>query len=63
MERESIVQYIGYCSDEERRTDKKLYSAYDVEYPLGLCRTQSGKNSVSEYAGVVPLQIWRSGIR
>lgn len=33
-ERESIVQYIGYCSDEERRTDKKLYSAYDVEYPL-----------------------------
>lgn len=29
-----LVQYIGYCSDEERRTDKKIYSAYDVEYPL-----------------------------
>ena len=33
-ERESIVQYIGYCSDEEKRTSKKLYSSYDVEYPL-----------------------------
>lgn len=33
-ERESIVQYIGYCSDEEQRTDKKLYSSYEVEYPL-----------------------------
>ena len=31
---EDIVQYIGYCSDEEKRTDKKLYSTYDVEYPL-----------------------------
>ena len=31
---EDIVQYIGYCSDEERRTGKKLYSTYDVEYPL-----------------------------
>lgn len=29
-----IVQYIGYCADEEKRTDKKLYSSYDVEYPL-----------------------------
>lgn len=29
-----IVQYIGYCSDEEQRTDKKLYSSYDVSYPL-----------------------------
>ena len=34
MERESIVQYIGYCADEEKRTGKPLYSAYDVEYPL-----------------------------
>lgn len=33
-ERESIVQYIGYCSDEEKRTNKKLYSSYDVSYPL-----------------------------
>lgn len=33
-ERESIVQYIGYCADEEQRTSKKLYSSYDVEYPL-----------------------------
>ena len=33
-ERESIVQYIGYCSDEEKRTSKKLYSSYDVAYPL-----------------------------
>lgn len=31
---ESIVQYIGYCSDEEKRTGKKLYSSYDVSYPL-----------------------------
>lgn len=29
-----IIQYIGYCSDEEKRTGKKLYSSYDVEYPL-----------------------------
>ena len=29
-----IVQYIGYCSDEEKRTNKKLYSSYDTEYPL-----------------------------
>ena len=34
MERESIVQYIGYCADEEKRTGKKLYSAYDTIYPL-----------------------------
>lgn len=33
-ERERIVQYIGYCSDEEKRTSKKLYSSYDVSYPL-----------------------------
>ena len=33
-ERESIVQYIGYTVDEVRRTSKKLYSSYDVEYPL-----------------------------
>jgi len=33
-ERESIVQYIGYCSDEETRTNKKLYSYYNVQYPL-----------------------------
>lgn len=29
-----IVQYIGYCADEEQRTSKKLYSSYDVSYPL-----------------------------
>lgn len=29
-----IIQYIGYCADEEKRTSKKLYSSYDVEYPL-----------------------------
>lgn len=29
-----IVQYIGYCADEDKRTSKKLYSSYDVEYPL-----------------------------
>lgn len=33
-ERESIVQYIGYCSDEANRIGRKLYNAYDVEYPL-----------------------------
>lgn len=33
-ERESIEQYIGYCADEEKRTDKKLYSSFDVSYPL-----------------------------
>ena len=31
---EDIVQYIGYCADEEQRTSKKLYSSYDVSYPL-----------------------------
>ena len=31
---ESIVQYIGYCSDEEKRTSKKLYHSYEVAYPL-----------------------------
>ena len=30
----AIIQYIGYCADEVKRTSKKLYSAYDVEYPL-----------------------------
>lgn len=34
MERESIIQYIGYCADEEKRTSGKLYSSYDAEYPL-----------------------------
>ena len=28
------MQYIGYCADEEKRTNKKLYATYDVEYPL-----------------------------
>lgn len=28
------MQYIGYCSDEEKRTGKKLYSSYETEYPL-----------------------------
>ena len=31
---ENLVQYIGYCSDEEKRSSKKLYAAYDVECPL-----------------------------
>lgn len=31
---EDIIQYIGYCVDEVKRTSKKLYSTYDVEYPL-----------------------------
>ena len=31
---ENITQYIGYCSDEEQRTGKKLYNSYDVSYPL-----------------------------
>jgi hypothetical protein len=31
---EDIVQYIGYCADEEQRSSKKLYSSYDVSYPL-----------------------------
>ena len=31
---ESIIQYIGYCADEEKRTNKKLYSSFEVEYPL-----------------------------
>lgn len=31
---EEIIQYIGYCSDEVKRTGKKLYSFADVEYPL-----------------------------
>ena len=33
-ERESIIQYIGYCADEGKRTSGKLYSSYDAEYPL-----------------------------
>lgn len=33
-ERESIWQYIGYCADEEKRTNKKLYSSFKVSYPL-----------------------------
>lgn len=28
------MQYIGYCSDEEKRTGKKLYSSYETSYPL-----------------------------
>lgn len=31
---ENIVQYVGYCADEEQRTSKKLYSSYAVSYPL-----------------------------
>lgn len=31
---DKIVQYIGYCADEVKRTSKKLYSYYDTEYPL-----------------------------
>ena len=34
LERESIVQYIGYCANETKRTGKKLYSSYETEYPL-----------------------------
>lgn len=31
---EKIIQYIGYTSDEKKRTNKKLYSSFCVEYPL-----------------------------
>lgn len=31
---DEIIQYIGYCADEEKRTSKTLYSYFDVEYPL-----------------------------
>lgn len=31
---EEIVQYIGYCSDEEKRISKKLYSSFETKYPL-----------------------------
>jgi len=31
---EDIIQYVDYCADEVKRTSKKLYHAYDVEYPL-----------------------------
>ena len=33
-ERESIIQYIGYCADEDKRTSRKLYSSYESSYPL-----------------------------
>lgn len=33
-ERESIIQYVGYCVDEEKRTSRELYSSYETEYPL-----------------------------
>lgn len=32
--KEELVQYIGYCADEKKRTNKQLYSAYKTEYPL-----------------------------
>lgn len=31
---EEITQYIGYCCDETKRTNKKLYSSYEAIYPL-----------------------------
>ena len=31
---EKIVQYIGYCADEDCRINKKLYHSFSVEYPL-----------------------------
>lgn len=31
---DKIVQYIGYCSDEEKRSSRDLYSTGDTEYPL-----------------------------
>lgn len=31
---EHIIQYVGYCSDEIKRSDKKLYTTGDTEYPL-----------------------------
>ena len=34
MEREHIIQYVGYCSDEAKRSGRKLYSTGDTEYPL-----------------------------
>ena len=33
-EDDTIIQYVGYCADEEKRTNKKLYSSFEVEYPL-----------------------------
>lgn len=31
---DDITQYIGYCSDEKKRTSKKLYASYKTSYPL-----------------------------
>ena len=31
---EEIVQYIGYCADEEKRTNNKLFPQYKSEFPL-----------------------------
>ena len=43
---EEITQYIGYCADEAKRTSKKLYSSYEVSYPLvdaGITTTDAKK--------------------
>lgn len=31
---DEIIQYIGYCADEEKRINRKLYSYGKTEYPL-----------------------------
>ena len=33
-EKESMIQYIGYCADEQNRLDRKIYSYYEASYPL-----------------------------
>ena len=48
---EEIVQYIGYCADEEKRADKKLYSTGECEYPLidGGITTEDALRICKEY--------------
>ena len=33
-EKESLIQYIGYCADECKRIDRDIYTKYKAEYPL-----------------------------
>lgn len=43
---EGIIQYIGYTSDEQKRTSKKLYSSFETNYPLveaGITGTEAMK--------------------
>lgn len=34
LNKNDIVQYVGYCADEEKRIGRKLYSKFNMEYPL-----------------------------